>query len=107
MANDVIKVSTEQMQSAVGRYTSEKAKLMEAVAICVKASALLAQSWAGPSFAVCCAKMANTYKNLFQCEQKIDDAINELKQVIGIMENTESKNTSVAASLEAGDSPFA
>jgi uncharacterized protein YukE len=104
---DVIKVSTEEMNVCITRYVAEKAKLMNALQICVKASQLLARSWAGPSFAVCCAKMADTYKNLFQSEQKIDDAINELKKTISIMEQAEGKVKSNVASLDVGTSPFA
>ncbi len=106
MANDIIKVSTEEMSATISKYQAEKSKLMGALAICVKASALLAQSWAGPSFAVCCGKMAATYKNLFQSEQKIDDAISELTNVIAIMDGTESSVKSDAAALEVGESPF-
>ena len=104
---DVIKVSTEEMSACIARYTAEKAKLMNALSICLKASQLLMRSWAGPSFAVCCAKMADTYKNLFQSEQKIDDAINELKKTISIMEQAEGKVKSNVASLDVGTSPFA
>ena len=107
MAKDIIKVSTEEMSECISRYTSEKSRLMEAFTICISASTLLAQSWAGPSFAVCCAKMAATYANLFQSEQKMDDAIDELKSVIDIMETAEGKVQSDAGSLEVGDSPFA
>ena len=104
---DVIKVSTEEMNACIAKYVTEKAKLMEALQICLRASELLARSWAGPSFAVCCAKMANTYKNLAQVELKIDDAIAELKSTISIMETAEGKITSDAASLDTGTSPFA
>ena len=104
---DVIKVDPAAMTACIGRYTAEKAKLMNALQICVKASQLLAQSWAGPSFAICCAKMADTYKNLFQSEQKIDDAIKELQKTISIMEQAEGKISSSAASLDVGTSPFA
>ena len=104
---DMIKVSTEEMNACIAKYTAEKAKLMNALQICLKASQLLTQSWAGPSFTVCCAKMANTYKNLAQTEQKIDDAISELRSTISIMEAAEGKISSNAASLDTGTSPFA
>ena len=103
---DVIKVSTEEMNACIARYTAEKAKLMNALSICVKASNLLMQSWAGPSFAVCCTKMANTYKNLFQAEQKIDDAISELRKTVSLMEQAEGKISSNVGSLDVGSSPF-
>ena len=107
MANDVIKVSTEEMEATIARYTSEKAKLMEALAICVKASSLLARSWAGPSFLICCEKMNKTFKNLHQSEKKADDAINELREVISIMEGAEKGNISSFSALDVGTSPFA
>ena len=50
--------------------------------------------------------MANTYKNLFESEQKMDDAINELSETIGIMEQAESNVSSSVSSLDVGDSPF-
>ena len=104
---DVIKVSTEEMAQCVAQYTAEKAKLMNALSICMKASSLLARSWAGPSFAVCSAKMAATFKNLSEVEHKIDDAISELNKTIGIMDKVESNAKSSAASLDTGTSPFA
>lgn len=104
---DKILVSTEEMTACIGRYTAEKAKLMEALGICLKASNLLARSWAGPSFAVCCAKMANTYKNLAQSEQKMNDAIQELSKTISIMEKAEGNVKTIASSLDTGTSPFA
>jgi uncharacterized protein YukE len=103
---DVIKVDPEAMNACIAKYTAERAKLMNALQICVKASQLLAQSWAGPSFAITCAKMADTYKNLFQSEQKIDDAINELRKTIAIMEQAEGKIKSSAGALDVGTSPF-
>lgn len=107
MAKDIIKVSTEEMSACIARYTTEKSKLMEAFQICVQASSLLAQSWAGPSFLACSAKMAATYANLFQSEQKMDDAIQELNDVINIMDNAENTIQSDVNSLEIGESPFA
>ena len=106
MANE-IKVSTEEMRACIARYTAQKAKLMNAIQICVKASQLLMRSWAGPSFSICCVKMADTYKNLFQTEQKIDDAISELNKTITLMEQAEGKIKSNVASLDTGSSPFA
>lgn len=106
MANDIIKVSTEEMSACIARYTTEKNRLMEAFQICISASTLLAQSWAGPSFAVCCAKMAATYANLFQSEQKMDDAIDELNSVINLMDTAENKIQGDASGLDVGSSPF-
>ena len=104
---DVIKVSTEEMSACIARYTAEKAKLMNALSICLKASQLLMRSWAGPSFVICCGKMANTYKNLAESEQKINDAISELKKTISIMDQAEGKISSNINSLDTGTSPFA
>ncbi|MBR6184631.1 MAG: hypothetical protein IKQ41_00030 [Clostridia bacterium] len=95
------------MSACIARYTTEKGKLMEAFQICVQASNLLAQSWAGPSFLACSAKMAATYANLFQSEQKMDDAIEELRNVINIMDGAETKIQGEVNSLEVGESPFA
>ncbi len=104
---DTIKVSTEAMEACISRYTAEKAKLMSALQICNSASQLLMQSWAGPSFVVTCAKMADTYKNLFQSEQKMDDAISELQRTIQTMTDAESSVQKEAAALDVGSSPFA
>ena len=102
-----IKVSTEDMNACIATYTTQKAQLLEALQICVNASNLLYQSWAGPSFAACCVKMANTWKNLNQTEQKIDDAITELRNTISTMEAAEGKIQSNIGSLDTGTSPFA
>ncbi len=102
-----IKVSTEEMRACIARYTAEKAKLMGALQICTKASQLLLRSWAGPSFTICAAKMANTWKNLFESEQKINDAISELNKTIALMDQAEGKIVSNVNSLDVGTSPFA
>lgn len=104
---DRIKVSTEEMATCIAQYTAQKARLMEALQVCNQASQLLAQSWAGPSFVACAAKMAATYHNLFQSEQKISDAIAELQATVGIMENAESSVNSSVSALDVGSSPFA
>lgn len=104
---DVIKVSTEEMRTCISAYTTQKAKLLGAVAVCMKASALLDQSWAGPSFVICKAKMQKTWSNLSETEKKIDDAIAELNNTITAMEEAEGKIKSSAGSLDAGTSPFA
>ena len=104
---NVIRVSTEDMAAAIRRYQTEKNRLMDAVKICNNASRMLAQSWAGPSFAALSVKMASTYKNLYQSITKMDDAIEELNQTIRIMEGAERKVASSAAALDLGVSPFA
>ncbi len=106
MAANVIKVSTEAMNGCIARYTAQKAKLLDALQICIRASQLLAQSWAGPSFVACTIKLANTYKNLFQSEQKINDAISELRATINNMEGAENKVKGAVTALDTGTSPF-
>ena len=104
---NVIKVSTEDIAATIQRYVSGKNTLMSALTVCNNASSLLAQSWAGPSFAALSIKMASTYKNLFQTMERMDDAISELKAVIGIMDRTEKSVSAMASSLDTGISPFA
>ena len=104
---NVIKVSTEEMAATIAKYQSEKGRLMEAVSVCNNAAQLLARSWAGPSFLAMSVQMANTYKNLYQSINRVDDAIDELKKTIGIMENTEKNVKASAVSLDIGTSPFA
>lgn len=103
---DRIKVSTDEMQGTIAQYTAQKAKLMEAFSICKDATALIARSWAGPSFGIVSAKMVATWNNLFEAEHKANDAIDELKKIIDIMDSTESGNKSTFAGLDTGSSPF-
>ena len=104
---DKIKVSTQEMQGTIAQYSAQKAKLMEAFGICTKATQLIARSWAGPSFLITSAKMADTWKNLMEAEHKMNDAIDELNKVIDIMDSTEDSNKSLFAGLDTGSSPFA
>ncbi len=103
---DVIRVSTGEMAVAVGRYQAEKARLMDALRVCNSAASLLAQSWAGPSFAALSVKLSATYENLSRSIDRADDAIDELKAVIGIMDRAENSVASVSAALDTGTSPF-
>lgn len=103
---NVIKVSTEDMRACIQKYQTEKQRLMDALQVCNKASQTLARSWAGPSFLTMSIKLANTYKNLLQSMNKMDDAISELNKTIEIMERAENTVKSNAASLDLGDSPF-
>ena len=104
---NVIKGSTEEMAATIAKYQSERGRLMEAVSVCNNAAQMLARSWAGPSFMAMSIQMANTYKNLFQSINRVDDAIAELKATIGIMDDTENKVKASVASLDIGTSPFA
>ena len=104
---EVIKVSTEEMRVCIAKYMTEKGKLLNALQICMKASNLLMRSWAGPSFTICCAKMAKTFKNLSEVDAKINDAISELNKTIANMEQAEGKIKSDIGSLDQGTSPFA
>ena len=101
-----IKVDAAAMAATIAKYTAEKAKLMEALQTCTKASQLIARSWAGPSFGIMCIKLADTYKNLFQSEKKMDDAIEELKKSIDIFDNAEKTIVSSINALDVGTSPF-
>ena len=104
---NVIKVSTEDMEACIARYMNEKARLMDALSICNSAAQTLARSWAGPSFLQMSLRLANTWKNLSQSMALIDDAVNELKKTISILEQTEKSVKASAASLDMGVSPFA
>lgn len=105
--SEVIKIDTAAMNACISNYMAQKAQLLGALAICTSASALLAQSWAGPSFQITCAKMEKTFNNLKETDEKINDAINELRKTISTMEAAEGKIKASMASLDTGTSPFA
>lgn len=106
MAKDVIKVSTEAMRDTISQYTAQKTRLMEAFSICVKATNLIDNAWAGTSYRSTRAKMDATWKNLGQAEERMDDAIDELNKVIDIMDNAENTNKTKFSGLDTGTSPF-
>ena len=103
----VIKVDTAAMRTCISNYKAQKAQLIGALQICASASTLLAQSWAGPSFQITCAKMEKTFKNLKETDEKIDDAIKELEKTIATMETAEGEVKAKVAALDTGTSPFA
>ncbi len=104
---EVIKVDTDAMKTCISNYKVQKTQLIGALTICSSASALLAQSWAGPSFQITCAKMEKTFKNLKETHEKIDDAIKELEKAIATMEAAEGKIKTSVVALDTGTSPFA
>lgn len=104
---NVIRVSTEDMARTISKYQEERGRLMDALGICNNAAQELARSWAGPSFLAMSVRLSGTYKNLSQSLEKIDDAIDELKSTINIMDSAESSVASAAAALDIGSSPFA
>ncbi len=104
---NVIRVSTEDMARTVLKYQEERGRLMDALGICSNAARELARSWAGPSFLAMSVRLDGAYKNLSKSLEKIDDAIDELKSTINIMDSAESSAASSAAALDIGSSPFA
>ena len=103
---DRIMVSTDEMEDCIQKYQAERQKLVEALETVNEAAKELEEIWVGPACLAYMARLAEARKNITQAEQKIDDAVEELRFTIKRMKEAESNNIRAASSLSVGSSPF-
>jgi len=103
MAEKIL-VSTEEMLNTVSVYEANKAKQQVAYLQMSNAVRTLDGFWDGPASEVFKAAFNALYRNLETSEQRMQDAIDELKQSAELFEEAEAVEISgKMGELEAGN----
>lgn len=99
-----ILVSPEEMRATVTTYEANKTKQQVAYQDMKSAVRVLDGFWDGPASEVFKGAFDALYKNLETSEQRMTDAINELKTSADLFERTENVDvSSLVRDLQAGN----
>lgn len=102
-----IKVSTEDMQATIQKYTSSKQEQQNAYMEVRNAVTAIEATWQGEASTAFRNSFNAMYPNIEKTEAKMDDAINELKAVDAAFQDAETGVTTTTGGLEQGTNPFA
>ena len=103
---DIIKVSTDELISAVNRFTTQKTQLQNAYLLMYRNIHGLDGSYTGDASEALKQQFEQMYKNIEMTEQKVQDAVDELTKTADIVNQVESSLQSAFNSLDTGTSPF-
>lgn len=105
---ETIKVSTEEMQSTLNTFNTQKGAQMSAYESMKSTIGGLAGSWQGEASQTFQGQFQTFYGNISQSEAKMADAVDELAKSAELFVGAEIERLkSGAAALEVGRSPFA
>lgn len=103
---DVIKVSTEELRSAVNKYTTQKTQLQNAYLLMYRNIHGLDGVYVGDASEALKRQFDQMYKNIEQTEAKVQDAIEEMAKTADIVDEVEAGLQSAFGNLETGTDPF-
>ena len=105
---ETIKVSTEEMQSTLNTFNTQKGAQMSAYESMKSTISGLAGGWMGEASSAFQGQFQTFYSNISQSEAKMADAVDELAKSADLFVGAEIEHLKSAASaLEVGRSPFA
>ena len=103
---DIIKVSTEELISAVNKYSTQKTQLQNAYLLMYRNIHGLDGVYVGDASEALKQQFEQMYKNIEQTEAKVQDAIEELTKTADIVNEVEAGLQSAFGSLDTGTDPF-
>lgn len=103
---DIIRVSTEELNTAASKYGNCKLRFQNAYLQMSNAVRVVDTSWNGDASEAFKAKFDQMYKNIELTEQKVKDAEDELKKAAELYGVTELNLSGTIDDLEVGTSPF-
>jgi len=103
---DVIKVSTEELISAVNKYSTQKTQLQNAYLLMYRNIHGLDGVYVGDASEALKQQFEQMYKNIEQTEAKVQDSIDELTKTADIVNEVEAGLQSAFSSLDTGTDPF-
>jgi WXG100 family type VII secretion target len=107
MAENLI-VSTEEMQSTLNTFNTQKGAQTSAYESMKSSIAGLAGSWIGEASQSFQSQFQTYYSNISQSEAKMADAVDELAKSADLFVGTEIESLkSGASAMDVGRSPFA
>lgn len=101
---DHLKVSTEEMQTAITKYNQAQQTLDEAYKAIDAAREHLDNCYKGPGYMALSAKLVAISLNVRTTDRAIDETIQGLTTTKNTMETTEQDITSTSSGLETGTS---
>lgn len=104
---EIIKVSTEAMQQTLNVYSAQKNAQATAYQAMKNAVSSLDGIWTGAAASSYQGQFQAFYNNISQAEQKMEDAVTELRQSADLYTETEGTISGVVGGLDIGSSPFA
>ena len=99
---DIIKVSTDELISAVNKYSTQKTQLQNAYLLMYRNI----HGLVGDASEALKRQFEQMYKNIEQTEAKVQDAIEEMTKTAEIVNEVESGLQSAFGSLDTGTDPF-
>ena len=101
-----ITVSTEEMQQTLSVYSAQKGMQSAAFNNMKSAVTTLSSTWEGEAYNAFRQQFEMFYKNIQQSEEKMQDAVDELRKTSDLFLETENKAKTDAGGLDVGTSPF-
>lgn len=103
---DIIKVSTDELISAVNKYSTQKTQLQNAYLLMYRNIHGLDGVYVGDASEALKQQFEQMYKNIEQTEAKVQDAIEELTKTAEVVNEVEAGLQSAFGSLDTGTDPF-
>lgn len=101
MAEKIL-VSTAEISNGISNYQAAKDTKLNAIANMKSAVQTLDGYWDGPASNVFIAAFNALYNNLMNSEVIMDDAINELQQVVQMVESADTDVSNTVGQLNPG-----
>ena len=98
---DRITISTEEMQTAVSAYETQKTAKMDAIQAMKNAVDSMDGSWDGPASEAFIAAFNSLYGKMMKTEEKMQDAVDELNAIIGRAEEVNADVSNLAKAAES------
>ena len=105
MANGNVKVTTEELSSALGQFNTARGNVETAILRMGDAVATLTASWNGAAADTFDGKFNEMKANLKSCDPAIADAVSFLQNAVNEYESAEHEAEQLAAGMETSD-PF-
>jgi WXG100 family type VII secretion target len=102
-----ITVSTEEMQATLSTYSTQKGAQATAFTSMNTAVNALDSVWQGDASNTFKQQFQKFYNNIRLSEEKMQDAVDELRKTSDAFTEAENANKTTFAGLDTGTSPFA
>lgn len=105
-SSDRITVPLDEMTATIGRYELAHDELEDSYVNLSRAMDALDKAWKGVAYLEFRYQLCSIRGNIERADEKMQDAVDELKKTYDIFTNVERSNTSMMAGLDIGTSPF-
>lgn len=104
---DLIRVDSADLQQCINQYRGALSTLKDSYNAYTKSLEALRSDWTGRAFVIMSGKVAAMGANIARSFNNLEDAVNELSQMIELTNDTETSIKSTIANQNVGsESPF-